>query len=209
MSHADLRGLYAITPTALCLDPPRLLCDVEAALRGGARLIQYRDKSADPARRLDTALALRALCEQHGAKLIVNDDVELAWAANAHGVHLGLDDAPLHEARRRLGPDRIIGITCQDSLARAQAASEGGADYLAFGAFFLSQTKPNARRATLDLLREARLLTRLPLCAIGGITSGRAPVLIEAGADLIAAVEGVFGAPDIERAARHYAGAFA
>lgn len=208
MLHTSLRGLYAITPTALCVDPARLLRDVEAALRGGARLVQYRDKTQDHARRLDSALALRVACERYGARLIVNDDVELAVAASAHGVHLGLDDAPLHEARARLGPDRIIGITCQDSLARAQAASEGGADYLAFGAFFPSRTKPNARHATLELLREARVQTSLPICAIGGITSDRAPALVAAGADLIAAVEGVFGAPDIVSAAAAYAGVF-
>lgn len=208
MPYAPLRGLYALTPTELCTDPPRLLREVEAALRGGARLIQYRDKSQDHARRLESARALRALCERHGARLIVNDDVELAVRADAHGVHLGLEDCPLHEARARLGPDRLIGITCADSLERARAASEGGADYLAFGAFFPSRTKPGARQATLDLLRAARVNSSLPICAIGGITAARAPALIEAGADLIAAVEGVFGAADIGAAARDYAKLF-
>lgn len=209
MSYAPLRGLYAITPTALCADPPRLLHDVEAALRGGARLIQYRDKSQDHARRLQSARALVTLCKRHRARLIVNDDVELAAESRAHGAHLGIEDGPLHAARARLGPDAIIGITCADSLERARAASEGGADYLAFGAFFASRTKPNARHATLDLLRDARVSTSLPICAIGGITAERAPALVEAGADLIAAVEGVFGAADISAAARAYAQLFA
>lgn len=200
-----LRGLYAITPTALCADPPRLVRDVDAALRGGARLIQYRDKSLDPARRLESASALRKLCESFGARLIVNDDVELAVAAEAHGVHLGLEDMPLVEARARLGKDAIIGITCADSLERARAASLGGADYLAFGAFFPSITKPDARHATLELLRAVRAHTRLPICAIGGITPRRAPALIEAGANLIAAVEGVFGRGDVRAAAHAYA----
>ncbi|WP_420467412.1 thiamine phosphate synthase [Panacagrimonas sp.] len=203
-----LRGLYAITPTALCLEPSRLLAAVDAALRGGARLIQYRDKSSDPTRRLESARALRALCARHGGKLIVNDDVELALAAQAHGVHLGLDDLPLSEARARLGPDCLIGVTCQDSLHRARAASAGGADYLAFGAFFVSRTKPDARRATLALLCEARIDTSLPICAIGGITADNAGPLIDAGADLIAAAEGVFGAADVEIAARRYARCF-
>lgn len=206
--NPSLRGLYAITPTALCLDPPRLLRDVEAALRGGARLIQYRDKTTDHDRRLASARALRALCEHHGARLIVNDDVELAAAAEAHGVHLGAGDLPLPEARSRLGPACCIGITCQDSLARARAASEQGADYLAFGAFFPSRTKPDARHATLELLQAARVETSLPLCAIGGITAAHAPALVAAGADLIAAVEGVFGAANVEAAARSYARAF-
>lgn len=199
-----LRGLYAITPTALCLDPARLLADVAAALRGGARLIQYRDKTADHARRRDSVRALSALCERHGARLIVNDDAHLARDAGAHGVHLGLDDLPLHEARALLGPDRLIGITCQDSAARARAASEGGADYLALGAFFPSATKPGAARATLGLLEAVRIDTSLPICAIGGITPERVGPLRDAGADLIAAVDGVFGAADIEAAARAY-----
>lgn len=203
-----LRGLYAITPTALCLDAPRLLREVEAALRGGARLIQYRDKTPDAARRLDSARALRALCAQHAAKLIVNDDVELALAANAHGVHLGLDDLPLAQARARLGADRLIGITCQDSLERVRAADAGGADYVALGAFFVSRTKPDARAATLELLRAARALTQRPICAIGGLTAHNQGAVIAAGADLVAAVEGVFGAPDIEAAARAYAAGF-
>lgn len=203
-----LRGLYAITPTELCLDPPRMLAAVEAALEGGARLIQYRDKSHDWGRRLDSVRALVALCEGADARLIVNDDVELAAAAQAHGVHLGLDDLPLQEARARLGPARIIGITCQDSLRRARAASEGGADYLAFGAFFGSRTKPDARRVTPDLLRAARIDCSLPLCAIGGIGPAHVAALVGAGADLIAAVEGVFGAADIRSAARAYAHGF-
>lgn len=203
-----MRGLYAITPTSLCLDPPRLLAAVESALRGGARLIQYRDKTDEHARRLASVRALRDLCERHRAKLIVNDDVELALEAGAHGVHLGLDDMGLVEARARLGPDRLIGITCQDSLARARHASEGGADYLAFGAFFPSRTKPDARHATLALLEQARVSTSLPLCAIGGITPQNCGPLIAAGADLIAAVDGVFAAPDIEAVARAYARQF-
>ena len=208
MPHSPLRGLYAITPTSLCLDPVRLLDAVEAALEGGARLIQYRDKSNDDERRLFSAIELRALCTRHDARLIINDDVCLALAADAHGVHLGLDDMPLHEARAHLGPDAIIGVTCQDSLERARAASEGGADYLAFGAFYPSRTKRDARHATPDLLRDARIDTSLPICAIGGITAANAAPIIEAGADLIAAVEGVFGAPDIRAAAQAYARLF-
>lgn len=203
-----LRGLYAITPTALCLDPPRLVREVEAALRGGARLVQYRDKTQGPARRLESARALRALCARHDAKLIVNDDVALALAADAHGVHLGLDDTPLHVARATLGAARIIGITCQDSLERVRAADAGGADYIALGAFFASRTKPDARTASLELLRAARASTSRPICAIGGLTAHNQGAVIAAGADLVAAVEGVFGAPDVEAAARAYAAGF-
>jgi thiamine-phosphate pyrophosphorylase len=203
-----MRGLYAITPTSLCLDPPGLLSATESALRGGARLIQYRDKTRDDARRLSSARALVALCEHHGARLIVNDDVDLALRANAHGVHLGLDDLPLIEARALLGPSRVIGVTCQDSAARVRTARDGGADYVALGAFFPSRTKPDARHATLDLLRAVRVDTSLPICAIGGITPHNGAPLVDAGADLIAAVDGVFNAADIEAAARAYARLF-
>ncbi|MGQ0503332.1 MAG: thiamine phosphate synthase [Panacagrimonas sp.] len=209
MPRPLLRGLYAITPTALCADPERLLVDVEAALRGGARLLQFRDKAAGHPRRAETCRRLRRLCRHHGALLIVNDDVPLALESGADGVHLGLDDLPLAEARALLGPDRIIGVTCADSPDRVRVASEGGADYVALGAFFPSRTKPDARHAGPALLRAARQLTSLPICAIGGITPGNAGQLIGDGADLVAAVEGVFGSADIEGAARAYAGLFA
>lgn len=205
----DLRGLYAITPAALCGNANRMIAAVEAALRGGARLIQYRDKLRSHPSRHELADALQRRCRSHGAKLIVNDDIELAALIGADGVHLGADDASLAEARARLGADAIIGITCADSLPRARAAALDGANYVAFGAFFPTQTKQDARRADLDLLRIAKVELAIPICAIGGITVQRAAPLIGAGADLIAAVEGVFAAPDIEVMARAYALLFA
>ena len=185
------RGLYAIT------DGPRpdLLSAVEAVLRGGAVLLQYRDKTLDAERRLREARALRALCGRYGASLMVNDDVELAFAVGADGVHLGEDDVGIAQARERLGTDAIIGVSCYDSLERARQLAAVGADYLAFGAFFASPTKPHARRATLDQLREAKPLG-LPLVAIGGITPDNAQPLIDAGADFLAVISGVFGGPD-------------
>lgn len=209
MSNPILRGLYAITPNELCADPARLLAAAESALRGGARLIQYRDKTQEVSRRESSCIALLALCRKHRAKLIVNDDVELAAAVGADGVHLGEYDLPLIEARSRLGPAAIIGVSCADSLDRMRDASEGGADYVAFGAFFPSRTKPGARRASLDRLREARVQTSLPICAIGGLTPANAGLVIEAGADLVAAVEGVFGGDDVAASARAYARLFA
>jgi thiamine-phosphate pyrophosphorylase len=194
------RGLYAIT------DGPRgdLLAACAAALRGGAAVLQYRDKSADAARRHSEAAALAALCTRHSAALIINDDVELAAAVGAAGVHLGEHDGDLARARARLGADAIIGVSCYDSLERARQLARAGADYLAFGAFFPSPTKPQARRATPGLLRAATALGK-PLVAIGGITPDNARSLIEAGADFIAAVSGVFGDNAPEAAARRYA----
>jgi thiamine-phosphate pyrophosphorylase len=185
------RGLYAIT------DGPRpdLLPAVEAALQGGAALIQYRDKTVDAQRRMREASALRELCARFDVPLIINDDIELALASGAAGVHLGEDDGDVAVARSRLGTNAIIGVSCYDSLSRARQMAAAGADYLAFGAFFSSPTKPNARRATLDLLREAKPLGR-PLVAIGGITPDNAPPLVEAGADFLAVISGVFAVPD-------------
>ena len=197
-------GLYAIT------DGPRadLLAACDAALRGGAALLQYRDKSADRVRRHDEASALAALCARHGVPLIVNDDVELAVAVDAAGVHLGEDDVNIAVARACLGERAIIGVSCYDSLERAQTLAREGVDYLAFGAFFPSPTKPSARHATPGLLRAAKPLG-LPLVAIGGITPDNAPGLIAAGADFVAAISGVFGAADPATATRRYATLFA
>jgi thiamine-phosphate pyrophosphorylase len=196
-------GLYAIT------DGPRpdLLQVVEAALRGGAALLQYRDKTQDHARRIEEARALRALAARHAVPLIVNDDVELAAAIDAAGVHLGESDGNFAAARARLGAGAIIGVSCYDSLARARLLAAAGANYLAFGAFHPSPTKPNAARATVELLREAKALG-LPVVAIGGITPDNAPPLLAAGADFLAAVSGVFAGADPAQAAQRYAALF-
>jgi thiamine-phosphate pyrophosphorylase len=208
VNDGALRGLYAVTPAALCRQPPRLGAAVAAALTGGARLIQYRDKDGDAAAREALARELLVLCRARGARLIVNDDVALAAKVGADGVHLGQADVPLREARRRLGDAALIGVSCGNRLDRAVAAQEGGASYVAFGRFFPSRTKPEAPPAELALLREARAALRLPLCAIGGITPANAAAVIGAGADLVAAVDGVFGALDVTAAARAYARLF-
>lgn len=197
------QGLYAIT------DGPRpdLLQAVEAALRGGAALLQYRDKTSEHACRLAETRALRALCMQYRIPLIVNDDVELALAVGADGVHLGEGDGELAVARARLGVNAIIGLSCYDSIERARRLAADGADYLAFGAFYPSPTKPNAKRATVALLREAKSFG-LPLVAIGGITPDNAQPLLDAGADFLAAISGVFGQADTAGAARRYAALF-
>ncbi len=198
-----MRGLYAIT------DGPRrdLLVAAEAALAGGACMLQYRDKSTDPARRHTEAVTLQTLCQTHGVPLIINDDIALAAAVGAAGVHLGERDADIATARARLGPDAIIGASCYDSLSRARQLAAAGADYLAFGAFHPSPTKPHARHASPALLRDAAALG-LPRVAIGGITPDNGGALIDAGADLLAVISGVFGAADVRAAARRYADLF-
>lgn len=204
-----LRGLYAITSEAICADSAMLLAAAAQALVGGATLLQYRDKWNHPALRERHAHALRDLCHEHDALFIINDDVALALASGADGVHIGSTDAPLAEARARLGPQAVIGVSCAGSIERALAAQDGGASYVAFGRFFDSRTKPNAPQAGADLLTLARPQLQIPICAIGGVTPQNAAGLIARGADMVAAVEGVFGAADIESAARAYAQLFA
>jgi len=215
MTTAKLRGLYAITSASLCALPQAPLLDrVAAALHGGARLIQYRDKLSDAAERERKARALLRLCRAHAVVLIINDDIELAARIGADGVHLGATDPALTAARARLGADAILGASCGPSLQRATAAVASGADYIAFGRFFASRTKPDAPQAALELLPQARtrfVAPRVPICAIGGVTPLTARTLIAAGADLTAVVEGVFGdlqPAAITAAARAYAELF-
>lgn len=207
-SRRDLRGLYVITDRALARSRP--LPDLVAeALAGGARVVQYRDKTDDHARRRDEACALARLCRSAGAMLIVNDDVELALAAQADGVHVGRDDAAIAAARARLGPDRVIGASCYDRFELAVAARQAGADYVAFGSFHPSPTKPAAVRAGLALLERGRRELDLPLVAIGGITPENGGALVAAGADMLAVIHAVFGAADVRAAAAAFAPLFA
>ncbi len=205
-----LRGLYAITDSQLLADG-RLLPYVEAALKGGAQLLQYRDKSEDAARRLRQAEALRDLCLRHGAQLIINDDAELA-ARLGVGLHLGQSDGSLAAARALLGRDAIIGATCHAQLELAEQARQEGASYIAFGRFFDSQTKPGAPAATPELLEQARARFRLPIVAIGGVTLDTAPQLIARGASMVAVIHALFAAEnaaEVERRARAFSQLFA
>jgi len=192
-------GIYALT--AETADTEQLLTQVEAALAGGVAAVQYRGKSDDVARRHEQASELVALCRRFGVPLIVNDDLRLADLTDADGVHLGRDDGSLREARIILGKDKLIGASCYQDLELAQAAQATGADYVAFGSFFASPTKPAAPRAGLDLLRDATAVIQVPLVAIGGITLANAPLLLDAGADSLAVLSAMFDAPDIQAAA--------
>lgn len=195
-----LRGLYAITPEGL--PAVQLLACVEAALRGGVAVVQYRDKSAaagDPAAaaRIATARAVCALCRRYGARCVINDDLALALALDADGVHLGADDGDLAAARRALGPDKLLGASCYADFERARAAVAAGADYVAFGAVHPSPTKPQAAAAPLALFARCRAELGVPACAIGGITRDNAPPLLAAGADLLAVITDLFAVPDV------------
>jgi thiamine-phosphate pyrophosphorylase len=197
-----LRGLYAITPENR--DGVRLLADVEAALAGGCRLVQYRDKTSAAPERVARAQALRRLTLEHGARLVINDDIALAFLVKADGAHLGQDDGNLVAARALLGPERILGASCYADFAAAQGAATAGADYVAFGAVYPSPTKPNAVPAGVDLFFRAKTALTVPSCAIGGITLDNAPTLIAAGANLLAVITDLFDAPDIAARAAAY-----
>lgn len=199
---SKLRGLYAITPDQT--DGKRLLADVEAALRGACRIIQYRDKTSSPAERVVRARQLRELTADHQAKLLINDDLALAVLVKADGVHLGADDGNLVAARAILGPDKILGASCYASLALARTAAQAGADYVAFGAVYPSPTKPNAPLATVDLFQQAKSTLAAASCGIGGITTDNAAPLLAAGADLLAVITDLFSAPDITARAAAY-----
>lgn len=203
-----LRGLYAITDSELLKG--RLLPYVEAALKGGATLLQYRDKSTDDARRLREAEALRELCNRYGAALIINDDAELA-ARLGVGLHLGQEDGSLSVARALLGRQAIIGGTCHAQLELAEAAAQEGASYVAFGRFFNSNTKPGAPSADVALLDACKGRINLPIVAIGGVTLDNAPALIAHGASMVAAIHGLFAADsaaEVERRARAFSALF-
>lgn len=204
---AVLRGLYAIADTA-AIGRDRLVPAVERAIDGGARLVQYRHKQAAGDPPAAEVRSLRALCRARGIPFIVNDDVALALALDADGVHLGRDDGPLRQAREALGTHRLIGASCYNRLHDALRARDEGADYVAFGSFFPSAVKPDAVRATPDLIAAARRSTGLPVVAIGGITPENGASLIAAGADALAVISGVFAQDDIEAAARRYAALF-
>jgi thiamine-phosphate pyrophosphorylase len=193
-------GLYAITPETD--NTERLLKQVEAALAGGVAAVQYRDKSADVALRHEQASELVALCRRFSVPLIVNDDLRLADLCDADGVHLGRDDGSLREARIILGRNKLIGASCYQSIDLALAAQAAGADYVAFGSFFSSPTKPAASRADAGLLHEAAQTLHVPIVAIGGITLANAPQLLDAGADSLAVLSALFEAPDVRAAAR-------
>lgn len=193
-------GLYAITQTDN-KSGDSIINEVIAALRGGAVVVQYRDKN--PADALLLAIELVKICHQYKIPLIINDDVELAAMAGADGVHIGKEDGAIAEARKRLGDDAIIGVSCYNSVERALDVQGQGATYAAFGRFFPSSSKPLAAPAQLETLQKAKLLLSIPIVAIGGILPENGAQLLAAGADLLAVIGGLFDSQP-EQSARAY-----
>lgn len=202
-----IHGLYAVTPDEC--DTDSLVAKVEAALRGGIHMLQYRNKQADHKLQTQQARAILPLCRHYGVPLIINDSIKLCLALDAEGVHLGAEDGSLAVARERLGSDKILGASCYNRIDLALAAQDAGADYAAFGACFVSGTKPTAIAAPLDLFARARPLVTIPLVAIGGINEQNVGQVIRAGANAIAVVGALFNPPDgnidtIEKTAQHF-----
>lgn len=206
MTKPAIKGLYAITQDEL--DSEKLFQQVAAALKGGASVIQYRNKAASQQVALEQATALSSLCRSHAATFIVNDDVELALKVEADGVHLGSSDGSLREARKKLGEGKILGASCYNRLEIAQFAEQNTADYIAFGACFPSATKPLAPKADLMLFTKAKPILTVPMVAIGGITLENAVQVIHAGADAVAVISTLWASPDIEKTARAFSALF-
>ena len=203
----QIKGLYAITPDTLFTE---LLCQqVQEALQGGASLVQYRNKVADASLRLRQATAILALCRSYNVPLIINDHLDLCAQIDADGLHLGSTDCDLGASRRLLGDSKILGASCYNHIDLALKAEAAGASYVAFGACFSSDTKPEAASASLNLFAEAKQKINIPLVAIGGITVDNAPQAIAAGANAIAVVGALFGADDIVETSRQFANLYA
>lgn len=200
-------GLYAVTDVRPERQPKDILTAARHVLAGGAVLLQYRDKLNPTAVRRALAESLLALCKAHGVPLIINDDFRLAADIGADGVHLGRSDESIEAARIWLG-DKIIGISCYNEFARAVAAEQAGADYVAFGRFFASTTKPDAVQADVALIQRAKAELTVPVVAIGGVTAANASSLVDAGVDLVAVVQGIFGAREPAVEARRFARLF-
>ncbi|HXZ96951.1 MAG TPA: thiamine phosphate synthase [Burkholderiales bacterium] len=205
--NGRISGLYAITPDLA--DTQKLIKQVHLALKGGTRWLQYRNKSADRLLKLQQANALMRLCREFAVPLIIDDSVDIVLEINAAGVHLGAQDCSIPDARSKLGEHRIIGASCYDNLQRALKCEAEGADYVAFGSFFSSAVKPDAVRAQLKLLHEAKARLRVPVVAVGGIDLQNASLLINAGVDAVAVVSALFNAQDVMETAKKFTALFA
>ena len=199
---ARIKGVYAITPDIA--DTQLLTKKVEAALQGGINLLQYRNKSASDNLQMQQASAILALCRQYNVPLIINDSLKLCLMLDADGVHIGADDGNLAEVRAYIGPHKILGASCYNRFDLAIKAEKQGASYVAFGACFASQTKPNAPVAGLELFTRAKTELNISTVAIGGVTLQNAPSVIQADADAIAVVGALFGATDITKTSQQF-----
>lgn len=201
-NHNALHGLYAITDPDLMADD--FMKMTEQAIHAGISILQYRNKTATLQQQEREAIELANLCQKNNILFLINDNAELAVKVNADGVHLGQKDGSIEQARSLLGENKIIGVTCHNQIELAQFAEQQGADYVAFGRFFTSKTKPHTSQADLSILTEAKKLLSIPIVAIGGIDHDSAPILLKEGADMLAVIHGIFGQKDISNATREF-----
>jgi len=199
-----LKGLYAITNENLMPDK-LFLSMAETALASGVSILQYRDKSTDTHKRLNQASALKKLCDKNKATFIINDDINLAKEVDADGLHIGKNDLSLKDAKKQLGSNKIIGVSCYNQISMATDAIKNGADYIAFGSFFGSSIKPDAPHASSDLISTIKQQYNIPVCCIGGITIENHQPLLEAGTDMLAVISDIFSQPDHEHISRRCA----
>jgi thiamine-phosphate pyrophosphorylase len=195
--HKSLRlqhGVYAITPdTGQTTED--LLSLIEQVMKGGIKILQYRSKISDENLRVRQAKKIKTLCRDYKVPLIINDDVALAISIEADGIHLGKSDTPCSVVRKVLEEGKIIGISCYDSVSLAQNAERDGADYVAFGSFYPSKSKPNAPLCSIETLKTASAILNIPIVAIGGIQFENAGKLVDNGADYLAVIDQLFNHP--------------
>ena len=204
----QINGLYVITDEKF-IPRKRFVETVEKAIRGGARMVQLREKESSGEEILRIAGELHKLTRRYNVPLIINDYLDVARDIGAEGVHLGQHDTPVAEARRALGDRAIIGVSCYSSIERGIEAHKEGVDYLAFGTPFFTPTKPDRRPTSFEILKEAkRVITKIPIFAIGGITAQNVASVLETGVDGIAVITGVFGSSDPEKASRQLSAFF-
>ena len=200
-----LKGLYAIADTQ-CIGSVQLIEKVNNVLLAGVKIIQFRDKINNYKKKLTLANKIKILTEKHHALLIINDDVELCKSIDADGVHLGKQDSSIEDARHTLGNDKLFGASCYDNFDNALTAIESGANYVAFGSFFNSPSKPYAPRANIDLLRRAKQELTVPICAIGGINKDNIHLLLNTGVDMIAVISALFASNSTQQTAEEFLG---
>ncbi|MBI2487339.1 MAG: thiamine phosphate synthase [Deltaproteobacteria bacterium] len=203
-----LSGLYVITDKKL-IPRDRFIKTVEKTLIGGAKIVQLREKDTPEEEIIKLGKDLHEITRKYGVPLIINDSPVLAKEIGADGVHLGEDDPPISEARKLLGSEAIIGVSCYGMIERGLQAEKEGADYVAFGTPFFTPTKPERKPTPFEVLREAkRKITRIPIFAIGGINAENARSVLETAVDGIAVITSVFSSSDSEKASQDLARLF-
>jgi len=201
-----MKGLYLVTPD--WDDTQKLLEVSDAALRGGAVLLQYRHKTADAQLRKTQAAQLQALCRRYATPFIINDFVDLCIEIDADGIHVGGTDASVAHVRAAVGPTKIVGASCYGSMDLARDAHRAGASYVAFGGFYPSRVKKYEVSTRPEIIAQAKAEIPLPNVVIGGMTPENAAPLVAQGADMVAAISSVYMAADPEAAARRFTDLF-